>query len=149
MTITTEKAPLNGVDTATLFATLDAVKQPNEIAKFQFRATQQVGDRHAQPLARSPASTARTQEMQHKHDDRGRHRPPGGAGRHTTTRPTPVEYLLHAIAACLTAGHRQHRRRPRRPAHPRVARPSRATSTCSASSGSPTARSATATSSSR
>ena len=27
MTITTEKAPLNGVDTATLFATRDAVKE--------------------------------------------------------------------------------------------------------------------------
>ena len=29
----------NGVDTATLFATLDAVKGNNDIAKFQFRAT--------------------------------------------------------------------------------------------------------------
>jgi OsmC-like protein len=29
----------NGVDTATLFATLDAVKGDNDIAKFQFRAT--------------------------------------------------------------------------------------------------------------
>ena len=28
----------NGVDTATLFATLDAVKQAPEAAKFQFRA---------------------------------------------------------------------------------------------------------------
>ncbi len=29
----------NGVDTATLFATLDAVKGDPEIAKFRFRAT--------------------------------------------------------------------------------------------------------------
>ena len=39
MTITTENQPRNGVDTATLFATLDAVKDQNEIAKFQFRAS--------------------------------------------------------------------------------------------------------------
>jgi len=30
---------LNGVDTPTLFATLDAVKASPELAKFQFRAT--------------------------------------------------------------------------------------------------------------
>ena len=34
-----DPAVRNGVDTATLFATLDAVKGDNEIAKFQFRAT--------------------------------------------------------------------------------------------------------------
>ena len=36
---TTESPVRNGVDTATLFATLDAVKGTPEIAKFQFRAT--------------------------------------------------------------------------------------------------------------
>ena len=38
MTMTTNSTR-NGVDTATLFATLDAVKANPEIAKFQFRAT--------------------------------------------------------------------------------------------------------------
>jgi len=37
-TTTTERLPLNGVDTPTLFATLDAVKAQPDIAKFQFRA---------------------------------------------------------------------------------------------------------------
>ena len=37
-TTTIERVPLNGVDTPTLFATLDAVKAQPEIAKFQFRA---------------------------------------------------------------------------------------------------------------
>ena len=38
--MTTTDAPMrNGVDTATLFATLDAVKSSPEIAKFQFRAS--------------------------------------------------------------------------------------------------------------
>jgi hypothetical protein len=36
---TTENAIRNGVDTATLFATLDAVKGDTDLAKFQFRAT--------------------------------------------------------------------------------------------------------------
>ena len=40
MSMTTIENPIrNGVDTATLFATLDAVKGNPEIAKFQFRAT--------------------------------------------------------------------------------------------------------------
>ena len=39
MSATTDNPIRNGVDTATLFATLDAVKGNNEIAKFQFRAT--------------------------------------------------------------------------------------------------------------
>src|SRR5687768_8216896 len=40
MTSTTSRTrpPLNGVDTPTLFATLDAVKGSPELAKFQFRA---------------------------------------------------------------------------------------------------------------
>jgi hypothetical protein len=36
---TTDNPVRNGVDTATLFATLDAVKSDTEIAKFRFRAT--------------------------------------------------------------------------------------------------------------
>ena len=34
-----ERGPLNGVDTPTLFATINAVKAQPELAKFQFRAT--------------------------------------------------------------------------------------------------------------
>ncbi len=40
MTTTSKtRLALNGVDTPTLFATLDAVKANPELAKFQFRAT--------------------------------------------------------------------------------------------------------------
>jgi hypothetical protein len=38
MSTTTTRGPRNGVDTPTLFATLDAVKQAPEAAQFQFRA---------------------------------------------------------------------------------------------------------------
>jgi uncharacterized OsmC-like protein len=102
MTSTTEGAPRNGVDTPTLFATLDAVKGQNEIAKFQFRATNTwVSGTHS----RSTASGfyGAMQEMEHKHEtvlDFDHPTVLVGAD----NAPTPVEYLLHAIAACLTAG---------------------------------------------
>ncbi len=38
----------NGVDTSALFGALDAVKAQPEAAKFQFRARNQLGQRHAQ-----------------------------------------------------------------------------------------------------
>ena len=39
MTTTKIRPALNGVDTPTLFGTLDAVKAAPELAKFQFRAS--------------------------------------------------------------------------------------------------------------
>ena len=101
MTIT-EKAPLNGVDTPTLFATRDAVKQQNEIAKFQFRATNTwVTGTHS----RSTVSGfyGAMQEMQHVRSTVvDADHPAVLVGEDNG--PTPVEYLLHAIAACLTGG---------------------------------------------
>jgi uncharacterized OsmC-like protein len=92
----------NGVDTATLFATLDAVKQAPEAAKFQFRAHNEwlsgthsrgtiadfygVGEEHAHE---------RTFVFDADH-------PAVLVGRDQG--PTPVEFVLHALAACLTAG---------------------------------------------
>jgi uncharacterized OsmC-like protein len=99
---TTQRGPLNGVDTPTLFATLDAVKGNPEIAKFQFRARNTwVSGTHS----RSTASDffGATQEMAHKEETTVEFDHPTvlvGADHG----PTPVEYLLHAIAACLTAG---------------------------------------------
>jgi uncharacterized OsmC-like protein len=102
MTITTDKPRRNGVDTPTLFATLDAVKGQNEIAKFQFRASNTwVTGTHS----RSTASGfyGAMQEMRHKNDTvLDFDHPEVLVG--TDHGPTPVEYLLHAIAACLTAG---------------------------------------------
>ena len=92
----------NGVDTATLFATIDAVKGNKDIAKFQFRATNKwINGTHNQSTIHGFFGAM--QEMTHKQaftfdadhpavlvgNDNG---------------PTPVEFLLHAIAGCLTAG---------------------------------------------
>lgn len=101
MTITDHPAR-NGVDVETLFATLDAVKSNPQIAKFQFRATNHwvsgtnslstIHEFHGamQELAHVEP---RTYEADHPAILVGKDRA-----------PTPVEFVLHALAACLTAG---------------------------------------------
>ncbi|MET0461106.1 MAG: OsmC family protein [Ilumatobacteraceae bacterium] len=103
MTITDQPSPIrNGVDTAAFFATLDAVKGNHDIADFQWRVSNTwISGTHN----RSTVSGfyGATQEMTHRTpfqleadhpavlvgEDQG---------------PTPVEYVLHALASCLTAG---------------------------------------------
>jgi uncharacterized OsmC-like protein len=101
-TATADRARRNGVDTATLFATLDAVKAQPEIAKFQFLASNNwVNGAHN----RSTLSGfyGALQEMEHKHVTTvDADHPAVLVG--DDNAPSPVEYLLHAIAACLTAG---------------------------------------------
>jgi uncharacterized OsmC-like protein len=90
----------NGVDTATLFATLDAVKGNNEIAKFQFRASNKwISGTHNQSTIHGFYGAM--QEMQHNapHTFDADHPAVLVGADHG---PTPVEYLLHALAACLT-----------------------------------------------
>ncbi|HEX6514416.1 MAG TPA: OsmC family protein [Nocardioidaceae bacterium] len=92
----------NGVDTATLFATLDAVKGQNEIAKFQFRAS---NEWQSGTHSRSTISGfyGATQEMAHVEETvLDADHPQVLVG--SDHGPTPVEFLLHALAACLTAG---------------------------------------------
>jgi uncharacterized OsmC-like protein len=102
MTVTTERPRRNGVDTPTLFATLDAVRQQNDIAKFQFRATNTwLSGTHSRSTISGFYGAG--QEMEHKSVTvLDSDHPPVLVG--TDNGPTPVEYLLHAIASCLTAG---------------------------------------------
>jgi uncharacterized OsmC-like protein len=104
MTTTSESndSMRNGVDTTTLFATLDAVKQAPEAAKFQFRAHNEwlsgthnrgtIGDFFGVGEERSHERTF-VFDADHPAvlvgQDQG---------------PTPAEFLLHALAACLTSG---------------------------------------------
>src|SRR5690242_10866792 len=102
MTVTTENPSTNGVDVATLFATLDAVKAQPEIAKFQFRATNTwVSGTHSRSTYNGFFGAM--QEMEHAHETEVvSDHPAVLVGQDEG--PTPVEYLLHGIAACLTAG---------------------------------------------
>ncbi len=99
---TTENPVRNGVDTATLFATIDAVKANPDIARFQFRATNRwVNGTHNQSTIHGFYGAM--QEMTHQQPwTFDADHPAVLVG--TDNGPTPVEYVLHALAACLTAG---------------------------------------------
>ncbi len=99
---TIENPVRNGVDTATLFATLDAVKANNDIAKFQFRATNRwVSGTHNRSTFHGFHGAK--QEMTHRQPFTfDADHPAVLVG--TDNGPTPVEFVLHALAACLTAG---------------------------------------------
>jgi len=93
---------INGVDTKTLFATIDAVKGQPELAKFQFRASNRwVDGTHNRTSINGyyGAGQAFTRVADHRYDA---DHPPILTG--ADQGPTPVEFLLHALAACLTSG---------------------------------------------
>ena len=92
----------NGVDTGTLFATLEAVKAAPEAAKFQFRASNRwVSGTHSRGTMHGffGVGEERTHEQAFTYDV---DHPKVLVG--NDNGPTPVEYVLHALAACLTAG---------------------------------------------
>jgi uncharacterized OsmC-like protein len=92
----------NGVDTATLFATLDAVKQAPEAAKFQFRAHNQwVSGTHNRSTIADFFGVGEERSHERTFVFDADH-PAVLVGRDNG--PTPVEFVLHALAACLTAG---------------------------------------------
>jgi uncharacterized OsmC-like protein len=98
---TTTEAVRNGVDTEQLFGTLDAIKADPTLARFQFRARNRwIDGAHNQTRIRdfyaaNQEDTSRAQEFV---IDAGE--PAILLG--TDTGPNPAEYLLHALAACLT-----------------------------------------------
>jgi len=93
---------LNGVDTATLFATIDAVRQQPEAAKFQFRTVNEwISGNHSRGTF--PGFFGAGQEHVHAGDTviEADH-PTVLVG--TDLGPTPAELLLNALASCLMAG---------------------------------------------
>ena len=98
---TTTKAIRNGVNTEQLFGTLDAIKADPSLARFQFRARNRwIDGAHNRSTIRdlyaaNQEDTSRAAEFVL---DAGE--PAILLG--TDTGPNPVEYLLHALAACLT-----------------------------------------------
>jgi uncharacterized OsmC-like protein len=103
MTTTAQRSPRNGVDVPTLFTTIDAVKAHSEIATFQFRAANRwVSGTHSRSTIRGffgagQEDTTRTNDFVYDADH-----PAVLVGGNNGA--SPVEFLLHAIAACLTAG---------------------------------------------
>jgi uncharacterized OsmC-like protein len=102
MSATVNESIRNGVDTTALFATLDAVKAAPEAAKFQFRTHNQwISGTHSRGTIHDffGVGEERTHERSFTFD--ADH--PAVLVGHDNG-PTPVEYVLHALAACLTAG---------------------------------------------
>jgi uncharacterized OsmC-like protein len=102
MSDTTIRSRRNGVDTATLFATLDAIKSQPEIARFQFRASNRwVSGTHNRGTINGyyGAGQEHTRPADFVFDA---DHPPVLVGEDHG--PTPAEHLLHALAACLTSG---------------------------------------------
>jgi uncharacterized OsmC-like protein len=94
--------PRNGVDTPTLLATINAVGDQPELAKFQFRATNRwMAGTHSRTTMHtfSGAGGEHTHKQTTMAD--GDH-PAVLCGKDDG--PTPVEWVLHALATCLTAG---------------------------------------------
>jgi uncharacterized OsmC-like protein len=96
------KVPMNGVDVPTLLATIGVVGDQPELANFQFRAKGKwVNGTHSRMAVDGFFGAG----QEHQHESpfvmEGDH-PTVLCG--TDNGPTPVEYLLSALAACLTAG---------------------------------------------
>jgi uncharacterized OsmC-like protein len=92
----------NGVDTATLFATLDAVKQAPQAAKFQFRAHNEwVSGTHNRGTIADYFGVGEERSHERTFVFDADH-PAVLVGQDHG--PTPTEFLLHALATCLTAG---------------------------------------------
>lgn len=98
----TPRPPLNGVDTPTLINTINFVAGQPELAGFQFRA---VNEWIEGTYSRTSMSGFFGAGSEQKHITSY-----FADGDHPTVlcggdrAPTPVEWLLHALATCLTAG---------------------------------------------
>jgi uncharacterized OsmC-like protein len=92
----------NGVDVATLFATIDAVKAAPEAAQFQFRTENEwITGTHSRGTIHGYFGVGEERTHEHTFQFDADH-PAVLVGRDNG--PTPVEYVLHALATCLTAG---------------------------------------------
>ena len=138
--MTTITAPIrNGVDTAQVYGTLDALKAEPELARMEFRVSNRWIDG---PHSRSTiqgfwgAGAARTRRATSR-SIVDASEPPLLFGHNEA--PNPAEYLLHALAGVPDADDRQRRGGAQGRARPRSARRSRASSTPAARPASTTA----------
>src|SRR5215216_354796 len=96
------REPRNGVDTPTLLATINVVKDTPELAKFQFRASNKwISGTYSE--SRVESFTGAGGEHTHQTEFRyGADHPAVLVGQDRG--PTPIEFLLLGLAACITAG---------------------------------------------
>jgi uncharacterized OsmC-like protein len=102
LAIQVPKEPRNGVQTPDLLATINAVKASPDLAKFRFRASNRwVSGTYSESRVEAFSGAG----GDHTHITEFRY-----AADHPTVLvgldrgPTPIEFLLHGLAACITAG---------------------------------------------
>jgi uncharacterized OsmC-like protein len=94
--------PMNGVDTPRLLATVDALGAQPDLAEFQFRAKSRwLSGTHGQSTMHGYFGACGEHEHVAPYKAEGDH-PAVLCG--ADAGPTPVEWILHALASCLTAG---------------------------------------------
>jgi uncharacterized OsmC-like protein len=96
------REPRNGVNTPVLMATINAVKETPALGKFRFCASNRwMSGTHSE--TRIESFTGAGGEHSHKSDFRfDADHPAVLVGQDRG--PTPVEFLLHGLASCITAG---------------------------------------------
>jgi uncharacterized OsmC-like protein len=102
MTITTSPSPIrNGIDTAQVYGTLDVLKTQPEVARFEFRVSNRwIDGTHSRSTIQGfwgagAEDVSRTEPFIVDASE-----PPVLFGHNEA--PNPAEYLLHALAGCLT-----------------------------------------------
>lgn len=99
---TTPTRELNGVDTETLFATIDVVRNQPELARFQFRTTTEyLRGTHNRTTFGGFHGAGGEHEHKESYTADADH-PAVLVGKDNA--PTPAEHLLQALGACLTSG---------------------------------------------
>ena len=96
------RPPLNGVNTPTLINTINFVAGQPDLAKFKFRASNEwLTGTHSRSTMQGFYGAGGEQKHVKSYSADGDH-PTVLCG--ADQGPTPVEWLLHALATCLTAG---------------------------------------------
>src|SRR5436190_18840310 len=96
------RAPLNGINTPALFATINAVASNPSLAKFQFRATNRwVAGTHTRGTIESFYGAGTEQAHKRTFTLEADH-PAVLVGEDNA--PLPVEYLLYGLASCIMGG---------------------------------------------
>ena len=91
----------NGVDTEKMFATLDLIKAQPELARFRFRASNRwIDGAHNRSTIKGFYAAGGEDASRDEAFELDAGEPAILLG--TDTGPNPAEYLLHALAACLT-----------------------------------------------
>src|SRR5689334_11592156 len=93
-----ERIPLNGINTPALFATIDVVRNQPQLGAFQFRAEGNwLGGTHMQTTMSDFSGAGGEHHHKMAYVANADH-PAVLCGEDSG--PTPVEYVLHALAAC-------------------------------------------------